>query len=104
MPRKRSLGVSELKIGILAVASIVIFMLSGQGGFSWQRYSLKTRFPEVPGLKVGAPVRVAGVEVGTVTRIEFVGAQVEVTFQLSRRMRDRVTSESMAALGSLSLL
>jgi phospholipid/cholesterol/gamma-HCH transport system substrate-binding protein len=109
MPRTRALAFSELKIGILALASIVvaaiaIFMLSGQGGFFWQRYSLKTRFPQVPGLKSGAPVRVAGVEVGTVTRIKFVGAQVEVTFQLSRDLRDRVTTESVAALGSLSLL
>jgi phospholipid/cholesterol/gamma-HCH transport system substrate-binding protein len=109
MPRTRSLAFSELKIGILALASIVvaaivIFMLSGQGGFFWQRYSLKTRFAQVPGLKSGAPVRVAGVEVGTVTRIEFVGSRVEVTFQLSRDLRDRVTTDSVAALGSLSLL
>ena len=109
MPRTRSLAFSELKIGILVVAAtiiaaVVIFMLSGQQGCAWQRYSLKTRFADVSGLKVGAPVRVAGVEVGTVTGIEFVGPQVEVTFSLSRRMKERVTSESMAALGSLSLL
>ena len=58
MPRTRSLAFSELKIGILAVAalaiaSMVIFMLSGQGGFFWQRYSLKTRFPEVAGAQNG---------------------------------------------------
>ena len=35
-------------------------MLSGESGFFWQRYSLKTMFGDVAGLKAGAPVRVAG--------------------------------------------
>jgi phospholipid/cholesterol/gamma-HCH transport system substrate-binding protein len=109
MPRTRSLAFSELKIGILAVAALaiaasVIFMLSGQGGFFWQRYALKTRFAEVPGLKTGAPVRVAGMEVGTVTDIAFAGDAVEVTFEVSKDLQPRITSESVAALGSLSLL
>jgi len=109
MPRTRSLAFSELKIGILAVAALaiaasVIFMLSGQGGFFWQRYALKTRFTEVPGLKTGAPVRVAGVEVGTVTDIAFSGDAIEVVYEVSNEVQPRITSESVAALGSLSLL
>ena len=109
MPRTRSLAFAELKIGILAVAALaivafVILMLTGSGGFFWQRYDLKTRFAEVPGLKTGAPVRVAGVEVGSVKSIEFVGDEVEVGFQLSKNMQSRVTTESVASLGSLSLL
>ena len=89
MPRTRSLAFSELKIGILAVAAlviaaIVIFMLSGQGGFFWQRYPLKTRFADVAGPQDRGPVRVAGVEVGPVTAIEFVGDRVEVVFEVSR--------------------
>jgi len=78
--------------------------VSGTGGLFWQRYQLKTRFPEVPGLKPGSPVRVAGVEVGKVTAIDFVGDEVEVTFDLSNAMRPRVTTASVAMLGSLSLL
>jgi phospholipid/cholesterol/gamma-HCH transport system substrate-binding protein len=109
MPRTRSLVFSELKIGLMAVLAIVlvafvILMLSGTGGFFWQRYRLKTRFADVPGLKTGAPVRVAGVEVGSVKSIEFVGDQVEVSFQLSSKMQPRVTTNSVASLGSLSLL
>lgn len=109
MPRTRSLAFSELKIGILAVTALaitafVVLMLSGSGGFFWQRYTLKTQFADVAGLKVGAPVRVAGVEVGSVETIEFAGDKVEVVFQLSKVMRPRVTTESMASLGSLSLL
>jgi len=109
MPRTRSLGWVELKIGILsvaaiAVATVVIFMVSGEGGFFWQRYTLKAKFDNVAGLKPGAPVRVAGVEVGTVKGVAISGNEVEVTFQLSRDMRPGITTRSVAMIGSVSLL
>jgi phospholipid/cholesterol/gamma-HCH transport system substrate-binding protein len=109
MPRTRSLAWSELKIGILAVLAVVlagamIFLVGGQGGFFWQRYHLKTKFPNVQGLKGGALVRVAGVEVGTVKDIAFQGAEVEVSMEVLKSMHDRITTNSRAMLGSLSLL
>ena len=109
MPRTRSLAWSELKIGALTVfaivmASMLIFLLSGEGGFFWQRYAVKTVFPSVAGIKPGAPVRVAGVEVGSVTAVAFAGDRVEVVMEISRDMQSRVTSTSMAALGSVSLV
>lgn len=109
MPRTRSLAWTELKIGVVSVvavvlAMLVIFELGGQGGFSWQRYSVKTIFTNIAGLKEGAPVRVAGVEVGSVSLINFVGDRVEVVMQVSRDQRSRITTTSRAALGSVSLL
>lgn len=109
MPRTRSLAWSELKIGITALAAIflaafLIFLLGGQGGYFWEQYHLKTRFPNVLGLKEGALVRVAGVEVGKVTKMAFSGADVEVSFELKKDMQDKVTTDSRATLGSLSLL
>ena len=109
MPRTRSLAWAQLKIGIvslvaLALAIIMIFLVSGEGGMFWQRYSLKTVFDNIAGLKEGAPVRVAGAEVGSVTALDFVGDRVEVTFELSEDMQPRVTTSSRASLGSVSLL
>lgn len=109
MPRTRSLAFSELKIGVLAVvalaiAAFTIFLLSGQGGFFWQQYHLKARFKDAVGLKTGAPVRVAGMEIGSVDDMEFVGADIEVVMKLNNSMQPRVTTESIAAIGSLSLL
>ena len=109
MPRTHSLAWSELKIGILSVvaivlAAILIFMVSGEGGFFWQRYAVKTTFKDIAGLKEGAPVRVAGVEVGSVTMLAFNGDSVEVTMEVGKEQRSRITDKSVASLGSVSLL
>lgn len=109
MPRTRSLAWSELKIGVLTiiaivVAAVTIFSVMGSRGFFWQRYTLKTRFPNVQGLKEGSPVRVAGVEVGSVTGILFAGDQVDVVFDLIKTVRPRVTTSSTAVIGQISLL
>jgi phospholipid/cholesterol/gamma-HCH transport system substrate-binding protein len=109
MPRTRSLAWSELKIGMLAIvaiamASVLIFLLSGEGGFAWQRYSLKALFDNVAGLKAGAPVRVAGKEVGSVSSVDFAGDRVEVVVEIAKEHQGRITTESRATLGSVSLL
>ena len=101
MPRTRSLAWSELKIGLLTIAAIVIaavlvFSLTGGKGFFWQRYTLKTRFPNVAGLAAGSPVRVAGVQVGSVKEIvEFAGEQVDVVFEVNKKVRERITDKSI---------
>jgi phospholipid/cholesterol/gamma-HCH transport system substrate-binding protein len=111
MPRTRSLAWAELKVGLITVFAILmtgalIFQLSGQGGFSWQQYTLKTAFDSTPGLKEGAPVRVAGLEMGTVEALDFAaeGDRVDVTMRLRKDVQSRVTSTSIASLGSVSLL
>ena len=109
MPRTRSLAWAELKIGLISIFAIVmtvvlIFLLSGEGGFSWQQYGLKTSFDNIAGLKPGAPVRVAGVEVGSVTDTAFNGKRVEVIMKVNEDYRHLITTESVAVLGSVSLL
>ena len=109
MPRTRSLAWSELKIGIVAVVALalavmIILAVGGAAGFSWQRYHLVTKFPDVKGLKSGAVVRVAGVEIGKVTDVRFVGAEVEIAMEVRDDMQSRITTESRASIGSLSLL
>ena len=109
MPRTRSLAWSELRVGILSVFAIVVsamlvFSVGQQGGFFWQLYELRTSFEDIRGLKGGAVVRVAGVEVGTVDDIRFDGATVQVIMKVSRDMQNRITTESRASIGSLSML
>jgi len=109
MPRTRSLAWSELKLGVLTMVAIIvaaatIFSVMGSKGFFWQRYTLKTRFSNAAGLKSGAPVRLAGVEVGSVTAVTVDGEQVDITFQVNKDYRNQITTASIAQLGSVSLL
>jgi phospholipid/cholesterol/gamma-HCH transport system substrate-binding protein len=109
MPRTRSLAWAELKIGLVSIfalvmAGLLIFLLSGEGGFFWQRFGLKTVFANVAGLKAGAPVRLAGVEVGSVKEVQFIGDRVEVLMEVGKDMSPRITTSSVASLGSVSLL
>jgi len=109
MPRTRSLAWSELKIGVLfivsvAIAALLVFSLTGSKGFPWQQYPLKSRFSNVAGLAPGSPVRVAGVEVGSVSAVEFAGDDVDVIFRVRESYRPLITSRSQARVGSVSLL
>jgi len=109
MPRTRSVTWSELKLGVigittLALVATTIVAIGGQGGFSWQRYPLRTSFGDALGLKPGAVVRLNGKDVGTVTSVELVGAGVEVGFEVRNEVRELVTTDSTATIGSLSLL
>jgi phospholipid/cholesterol/gamma-HCH transport system substrate-binding protein len=109
MPRTRLLAWSELKIGIMAVAALaltamLVIAVGGASGFTWERYGLKTNFQDVQGLKSGAIVRIAGVEVGKVTKVELKGDGVEVGLSIKKENQSRVTSGSRASIGSISLL
>jgi phospholipid/cholesterol/gamma-HCH transport system substrate-binding protein len=109
MPRTHSLAWAELKFGIISVfalvmAGLLIFAVGGGGGMPWQNYSLKTKFDNVAGLMAGSPVRVAGVQVGTVNKVELGGTGVEVWFDVKDQFRPLVTDRSTAVLGTISLL
>jgi phospholipid/cholesterol/gamma-HCH transport system substrate-binding protein len=109
MPRTRSVAWSELKLGVVGVIAVLlvtgsVVAVGGQSGFFWEHYKLKTRFDDVQGLKEGAVVRVSGKEIGKVTSVEFAGPQVEVGLEVSKDIQPLITTDSVAMIGSLSLL
>jgi len=112
MNRSKALTWTELRVGVVAIVSLVVLAITivyvGSGGGSpWSRkYELKALMSDINGLKPGAPVRVGGLEVGTVKHVDFdkKGGMVEVTMKLDRRVQPRVTTKSEANLGSLGLL
>jgi phospholipid/cholesterol/gamma-HCH transport system substrate-binding protein len=109
MPRTRSIAWSQLKLGIIGIvalvlAAMIIIAVGGEGGFFPERYPLKARFADAQGLTSGALVRLSGKDVGTVTGAEFDGAEIEITMEINADVRPLVTTQSVATIGSLSLL
>jgi len=70
----------EVKVGALILVSLGIlaaFVLV-MGGLSFQRtYPVYVDFDNPGGLQAGAPVRIAGVKVGSVKELAFLGGQVD---------------------------
>jgi phospholipid/cholesterol/gamma-HCH transport system substrate-binding protein len=62
----------------------------------------RTSFKSIPGLKVGDPVRLAGVDVGTVRDIRVIGARVEVALRV--KPGTPVKTDSIATIKLTSLL
>jgi phospholipid/cholesterol/gamma-HCH transport system substrate-binding protein len=114
MDKTKALTWTELRVGVVAIVSLavlaftILYIGSGGGSPLARKYVLKALMSDVNGLKPGAPVRVGGVEVGSVTRVDFAehGGKglVEVTMRLDARVKERVTTKSQAALGALGLL
>jgi phospholipid/cholesterol/gamma-HCH transport system substrate-binding protein len=120
-PNKKTVGLRELRVGLLVVVSIAVLIfliLNASGDFSFfaRKLSLRTRFANADGLRRGAEVRLAGVRVGKVEDISLLppsdspdAPKVEVRFSVEseidgRPATDRIRTDSTAQLGSPGLL
>lgn len=108
---KKALTWSELRVGLLVIVSLTILaftaLMIGTGTPFSRTYTLKALMKDVNGLKPSAPVRVGGVEVGTVETVDFAkgaGGMVELQMKIDRRVQERVTTDSQANLGAVGLL
>jgi phospholipid/cholesterol/gamma-HCH transport system substrate-binding protein len=108
---KKALTWTELRVGLLVIVSLTILaftaLMIGTGTPFAKTYTIKALMRDVNGLKPSAPVRVGGVEVGTVESVDFASGgegMVELQMKIDRRVQGRVTTESLANLGSVGLL
>jgi phospholipid/cholesterol/gamma-HCH transport system substrate-binding protein len=104
--------VLQMRIGAFILIGLVVFLaiiylLGAQARYFERKYDLTAEFPEVGGLIEGATVRLAGVQIGRVTRVELPpepGGKVRVTLTLARRFADRVRRNSEARIVTQGLL
>lgn len=103
----------QLRIGALVLTAILLFIgfvlsVGKRSALFEERYSLWTSFSSTEGLAVGAPVRLAGVTVGNVTRIAFgrdlKDRRIALTLSLEQRVQDRIREDSVASIGTIGLV
>jgi phospholipid/cholesterol/gamma-HCH transport system substrate-binding protein len=111
MPDRRSLAL-QMRIGAFVVLSLLIFLaviylLGAQSRIFERKYELYADFTEVGGLIEGATVRLAGVQIGRVTKVVLspeVGGKVRVTLTVARRFAERIRRDSEAQIVTQGLL
>ena len=107
--RRLSLVVGSFVLFSLVVLAGLILSLSSERGLFTDRYALVSYFSDVQGLLPGAPVRLAGKDIGTVRTVRFgpLGGEkppVEVTLKIDQRAQPRIRSDSIATIGTIGLL
>lgn len=86
--------------------SLMIFTVGSKRGYFKEKFTLKTTFSNVQGLWIGSPVRLAGVNVGKVTGINFpkdlATKKIEVSLEIDETARERIRGDSAASIKWLS--
>lgn len=88
-------------LGIAALAYLSI-SIGGLQLVAPDRYLLKARFDSVGDLKIGAPVRLAGVKIGQVTGVRLKDYQAEAELAVARSLK--LPKDTVASIRSEGLL
>jgi phospholipid/cholesterol/gamma-HCH transport system substrate-binding protein len=102
-------------VGITVVISsvtlfILIFLMSGTGGWFTKKIKLISYFDNAGGLRVGAPVRLNGVDIGNVMSMRVVSDRkrqltpVEVVMKISTKYHENLRKDSMTMLSTAGVL
>ena len=114
MPSQKQLKWSQLKVGITVIVAsitlaVLIFLMSGTGGIFTRRITLRSYFDDANGLRQGAPVRLAGVDIGNVSSIRVVTGPnpllpVEVTMKVITKYGFALHNDSKTLLSTAGVL
>lgn len=101
-------GILFIVIGILLVGG-VIWVIGTEKGFIQPKFNVDVLFKRVDGLAVGAPIRLSGVNVGTVGKIDFLddnmdGRSVQVTLNLFKRYKKQLEKSTSFAIKTEGVL
>jgi len=115
LPSQKQLKWSQLRVGLTVIfasltLAVLLFLMSGTGGLFSHHIELKSYFDNAEGLRVGAPVRLSGVDIGNVTRIRVVPfpnrrlTPVEVTMKVNTKYSFDLRKDSVTSLETAGVL
>ena len=115
LPSQKQIKWSQLRVGITVifaslVLALLLFLMSGTSGLFSKRITLVSFFDNASGLRVGAPVRLSGVDIGNVSAIRIVpdkdkqATPVEVIMKVSMKYSFNLRRDSMTSLDTAGVL
>lgn len=113
MPSQKQLKWSQLRVGLTVVfasitLAVLIFLMSGTTGLFTRKIILKSYFDNSAGLRIGAPVRLEGVDLGNVSSIRLVANKplnpVEVLMKISTQYSFNLRKDSVTSLETAGVL
>ncbi len=115
MPSQKQLKWSQLKVGITVIVAsvtlgILLLLMSGSTGLFTTRITIKSYFDNAQGLRIGAPVRLSGVDIGNITNVLIVPDKdkqqtpVEVVMKVSTKYNYALRRDSVTSLETAGVL
>jgi len=113
LPSQKQLHWSELRVGLTVLfasvtLTVLIFLMSGTTGMFTPKIILKSYFDNASGLRLGAPVRLEGVDIGNVEAIRIIRENpltpVEVTMKVSSKYDYALRKDSVTSLNTAGVL
>lgn len=103
-------AVNHIKLGIFVLAGLLflivtLYMIGKDQNLFGNTFILKTRFENVQGLVPGNNVRYAGIEVGTIRRIEIINdTLIEVRMVIQNKMKPFIKKNAITSIGTDGLM
>jgi phospholipid/cholesterol/gamma-HCH transport system substrate-binding protein len=115
LPSQKQLKWSQLRVGLTVIMAsltlgLLLFLMSGTSGLFTPRIKLISYFNNAGGLRVGAPVRLSGVDIGNVIAMQIVDTPekrltpVEVTMKVSTKYGRSLHRDSICLLRTAGVL
>ena len=110
MERDRSL---EIKVGLFVGMGLVLglatlLLLGSEQNLFERNYPIQASFQDISGMRTGAAVRLAGMDVGLVTQINFSrdlgDKRVELLMRVAERYRERIRKDTIASIKTQGVL
>jgi phospholipid/cholesterol/gamma-HCH transport system substrate-binding protein len=96
----------ERKVGFFFLVGLIVLTVMLEIGEKWNPFerqiSYKTYLPSITGLKLGDPVRLAGVDVGRITEIRVLDDRVRIDFSVKKGTR--IKTDAVASVRLTNLL
>jgi phospholipid/cholesterol/gamma-HCH transport system substrate-binding protein len=113
VPSQKQLRWSQLRVGLTVLfagvtLAVLTFLMSGTTGLFTPKITLKSYFDNAQGLHNGAPVRLAGVDVGNVSAVHVVRNKprtpVEITMRVNTKYSFNLRKDSVTSLSTAGVL